>query len=504
MATLNGNYVLPTRIRWSKSGTDTLGINPSGEGGTRIAFASQYYTFQVQYRTRDRYSPSGLATAGLSPVDEWTDWGAWQDPENAERDDAKSSCSKNGNVITYTGHSFALSYDMSTYDAHEIQLRVRVFDEPSLTCSEWSYGTVRGVINPTGTAAATRNADGSFALEVSTNWVRPGAVLRIEDPRRCETNVRGESLGPYWSWLPWDKWAGVQTITNDGTGDAAVTVPGKVEQDGHLYFGTFNFTTADGGVANFSSLYYDGSCAADANRINGTPIPRIYDVEIGEHTEPAGIDEPTLTTTTENGSVVLDIDGGTWDGAAAWYTWKDARGQEHSGQIALKNDGEKWSGIIDAPPYDVAVSISVSVIENGEWVNRTTTVYVPSHGFITMQHGTAETVHIVYNHSDGVRRRFNNEIDIFKPAGTSRPKSRYGDGGTMTLTLSGLSPDVVPKFEGLERQGVAKFAELEVAGDWLLRIPGGERYTVALKSYALENTKTPDVFSITMNVEVVS
>lgn len=494
MATLS-NYTLPASIRWNKSGNDLLQVAPGGEGGTLVAWTSQYYTFQVQYRTRERYSLAELAAQGSSLRDVWTDWSAWQDPETAVANDISSTTAKSGTTITYTGHPFAFAYDWSQYDMRNVELRVRVFDEPSLTCSEWAYRRLRVVYRPTVTASAEQESDGTISIQVLSDWTRSGSTLTISDPRRCEYNMLDQSLGPYWSWLPWEKWGGVSVKLTDDTGDVTVTAPGNIEQrDNFVYFGQLSFVTGDGAEGITSSMLYPTRPGA----------AQIWQIQVSGHQNPPGITPPVITATEDdNGNLAVTVSG-DYDTASAWYTWTDARGNQYQQKVELNLSAvDTWAGIVEAPPYDVPITISASGTKTGQWASATETATVASHGAVTLQHtATSERVSVLYNAYDTITRRYDNEVETYKPAGSSRPKSRYGEGGRMGIGVSGLSPDI-GAYVGLHGAGVAAFAELETFGDWILRIPGGERYAVAVKSYALNNSEAAHLYDVAIELEVV-
>lgn len=490
MATLS-NYTLPANIRWNKTGTDLLQVSTGGEGGTLVAWTSQYYTFQVQYRTRERYSLAALALMGSDLRDVWTTWSAWTDPESAVTNDIASTTAKSGQVITYTGHPFAYTYDWTTYDARELELRVRVFDLTTLTCSDWTYQLLRVAYRPTVTATAAHEADGSISVQVISDWVRSGSMLSVSNPRRWSAYGGGSpSLG----WPPSERWGGITKLLTDDTGDTEFLVPGNLAQsNNYVYFGQLSFITGDGAEGITSALLYPSSSMT------------VYRIAVTGHTNPPGVDVPTITATEDShGNLAVTVTG-NYDTAAAWYTWTDARGVTKQQQIELAASGANtWAGLIEAPPYDVAITINAAGTKTGQWASDTITETVDSAGAVTLQHtATSERVSILYNARDTVKRKYDNEVALFKPAGSSRSKSRYGEGGRMGLSVSGISPDVTQTVTGLECAGVAAFAELETWGDWILRIPGGERYAVALKSYALENAGAPGFFNLGLELEVV-
>lgn len=498
-------YTLPSGFRWAKTGTTSLGIGPGGEGGTRIGWNSQYYTFQVQYRERKRYSPSGYTAAHVAPAQQWTDWTAWTDPEDAVADDMASSCSKSGRSITYTGHQFGYSYDITTYDMYQLEVRVRVFDEPSLTCSQWAYASLAAVIRPQAALTALPNATGGYDVTVTlTNWERGGNSVAIADSRYCMTNVRDENLGPWWNNSY--RWSGVTVQVGSGT--STFTVPAVAASYGRIYAAAMRVTTGDGGVCVLdSSNVYPYDCAADSHTASGSHSAdaTVYMVPIGPHSDPSGVDEPTVTTSEDsNSDLFVTVSGGTWDGVSVWYTWEDARGVVQHAQVAMAEDEGVWEGLITAPPFDVEVEVVASVRTGNAWMTRSTTAQVSSHGAVELWSvATGGRLRILYNARQTIQRRFDAEVEVVKLAGAGRPKSRHGVGGTMGLTVTGVCVAEGATAGWLAEHPMSDFVPLEGGHDWLLRLPGGERYTVALTAYTLDNAEMAGFYEVGLDLQVV-
>jgi hypothetical protein len=515
MAETIQGYNLPVNVRWLKAGSARLGIGPGGEGGTRIGWdCDGHVTFQVQYRERKRFSPSGYTAAGVSPAQDWTEWTAWTDPEDAVADDTASSTSKSGKTVSYTAHGFAFPYDITTYDMYNVDVRVRVFDRESRTCSPWVYARLSAVIRPQCVATAEQAADGTIAVTcTATGWERGGNVFRIVGFKRCEYNMRNENLGPWWGFDQTKYgWAnGMSTApfgVRDGVLSGTVNAPRLTLQDGRVYATRFEFVTGDGGYGIWdSSNQYTYDCAADDYTTEShVALAVAMKVDVGTHVDPpSGVDVPTVTVTDAgDGNLIATVTGGTWDGVSAWYEWDDARGVHHVEQIAMGSGPQGWKGRILAPPYDVPVTVTASVRTGNLWMTRSASAEVASHGVIDMRHlTTGEALQIHYNARQNVQRRYENEVDVVKPAGAARPKSRYGTGGTMSLSITGNCPQTDATLGWLHERSVGYFAQLEVAGDWLLRLPGGERYTVALTGYTLDNADMPGFWEVGLELEVV-
>lgn len=494
------NYAIPQNIRWNYSQSNRLGIPDGGISGTTIAWDSQYYTFQCQYRQCSRLSPAAQAIAGVA--DPWGAWGAWQDPESAVSGDIKSTTQKSGLKSIWTGNPFSFAYDFSNYDMHKIQFRVRVFDEGSLTCSDWAYYDLLVVYRPIATATAEYLPDGGARISVTTNWTRGGGSFSVSETRYCMYNVNNLSLGPYWNLTRW--WPGGSVALQAGS--ASMDVPPVALQDGHIYMCGLQLVTGDGAQATWPSNVYALDCAADQHAIDGTkPTPPVYDVPIAAHSNPPDVDEPTVTaTSTGDGDLLVSVTGGTWDNVLVSCAWTDARGVISSASVGMSDDGAAWNGVLVAPPFDVPVTITAAGVAGAKFATDSATATVPSEGAVELRHlSTGEAVRIKYDHRDTVQRRFTPEVETYKPAGATRPKSRYGEGGAMSLGISGTTPEVGATGGYLTEQGLAAWVQAESPGDWLLRIPGGERYSVALTSFAINNGGAPGWYDVALELEVV-
>lgn len=508
LADVISGYTLPSQFWWASSGTTSIGIKPGGLSGAHISWykGGQATTYQVQYRERARFSPSGYTAAGVSPVNQWGDWGAWQDPDGDVAGDTASSVSISGRVVTYQAHYWGYAYDIATYDMYQIQLRVRVFDEPSQTASEWAYATFNAVICPTATLTALPNANGGYTVSVVlSGWQRGGNSVTISDTKYCMLNARNQNMGPWWNNAPF--WAGC-TAGLTATG-GSFDVPPAAVSHGRIYAATLQVVTADGGAAVLdSSNVYAYDCAADskAQSTQHAAGAVVYMVPVGTHEDPSGVTAPTITATPDSeGNFSVRVSGAEWDGCSVWYTWTDARGvTRHEQAEAAQVSARVWGAQIIAPPFDTTVQISVAVTKNGDWLARTVYATVPSSGAVELRRpGTGECLRILYNARDTVQRRFTGDVETVKPAGTARPKSRYGTGGAMSLSVSGLVPAEDATDGYLTEAALSEFVQLESAGDWLLRLPGGERYTVALMSYTLNNAAPVGFYEVGLELEAV-
>lgn len=508
MASVIGGYTLPPEFWWASTGTNRLGIAPGGVSGAHISWykGGQAVTYQVQYRERRRYSPSGYTAAGVAPADQWEAWGDWQDPSNSVEGDTTSPVSVSGRVVTYQGNSWAYAYDTATYDMYHVQIRVRVFDEPSLTASGWAYADLYGVIQPTVTLTALSNASGGYTMSVDlAGWQRGGNSLTISGTRYCMENARHQNLGPWWNNTPF--WPGC-TARLDAAGGSVEVAPAAASY-GRIYATNIQIVTGDGGVCVLdASNVYNYDAAADSNNDSALhPAGAVvYMVPIGEHADPSGITPPTVDATPdEDGNLSIKVSGAEWDGCTVWYTWTDARGVVGHGHApASKTSARIWGAQVIAPPFDVPITINAAVTKAGAWVARSTVATVPSGGAVELRRADGgESLRILYNARDTVQRRYTGDVETIKPAGTSRPKSRYGTGGEMAVTVSGLAPLVGVTGGALVERALSDFVGLESAGDWLLRLPGGERYNVAIMSYSCNNAAPPGFVEVGIELEVV-
>lgn len=452
MATIYEGYSAPARIAWTDASTgasskslttsNVAEVKPGGRS-VRLCWVSPYYTFQVQWRRRRRRSPSNAASTASdpapAPVESWEDWGAWQG--NVLSADVKTATERlSWGDLSVTTATFSFAYDFSQYDKAEYQVRVRVFDEPSLTCSEWAYADLSACYAPSfSEVAATRLLGGAVSLSVATNWLRGGNRLRVTGLRRGSASA--EPAG--WS----ASLAGAEP-------EASVEVPASAAGDAATLYVDMEFTTSDG-------------LSARASRMA---------VEVSDDGPTPGAEPPSVAVSDAGCRARIAVAppaGASYVSVHVSATWPDALGTSSTeeAEAAPCSDGT-WEAWVEAPPYDVEGVYRVWAVDEEGFTYAEAVHVAPSGGRVTWSDGEEE-VSLFFDLA--LSSTFALAVETVQTAGGA-VAARLGLGGSRRLSVEGklLSPSVAdgawrPALDALRRPRV-----------WFLRKPGGERYRVAV------------------------
>lgn len=190
--TLNPSYSVPYDLglyysnRGKGRNTRLTVIDEVSQHAYWLGWIANGYTFQANYRMRRRYKPSEAILIDPTGADVWEDWGAWQGvnvdiSETASEVGTANTALPVFSWLKISGADVKIqpSYDLTTYDAIEYELRVRQFNATTKEVSEWAVQTIRLDYLPNTTTAAQRNADGSVTISVNTNWERGGNRFSI-------------------------------------------------------------------------------------------------------------------------------------------------------------------------------------------------------------------------------------------------------------------------------------------------------------------------------------
>lgn len=453
MAEIYSGYSAPARIFWTDASTGASSmslttytvakVRPGGRA-VRICWTSPYYTFQVQWRTRLRRAPGNASASSegqssSAPVESWTGWGPWQG--NALSADVKTDTERlPWGDLSVTTAVFALAYDFSQYDRIEHQVRVRVFDEPSLTCSEWAYAELPVVYEPVfESATATRRPGGAVDLSVATNWGRGGNRLRVNGLRRDSA----EASPTGWT-----------AVVQGAEPEASVAVPASAAGNASTLYVDMAFTTSDGASAIASRMAVEVS---DDEPAPGAEPPSVAVSDVGFRAKVA----------------VSPPSGASYDAVHVSATWPDALGGTTSEEAeAVCGPDGTWEAWVEAPPYDVGGVYRVWAVYGDGFAYAEAAHVTPSKGRVTWSDG-AEGVSLFFDLA--LSSAFTLPVETVQTAGGATA-ARLGLGGSRKLSVEGklLSPSVAdgawrPALDALRRPRV-----------WLLRKPGGERYRVAV------------------------
>ena len=435
MATLTDKYAVPTNIRWAKGGSTGNtggGVDvPSGGATANICWTSSYKTFQCQWRTRARKSPSAAILVDPTGADVWSDWGNWQ---GANIDtDATSAVTISGSDVKLTAAE-SWSYSISTEDLIEYEVRVRVINTSNVNVSDWAYGTLVVSYAPTITLTSCSEDKDGATVTLSTGWPRPLRSLRTSRYQRVYD-------------------ATVGTLTQIGV-DEAQHADGTDAGSISWHEPQKHVVDYNGGKAVICHI--DALTGDIAHPTVGLTIDHGYWVMPGD-------DALTITVTTSSTD---------WDSVLALVTWTDGMGR--TGQVdaeLVSHTTGRWTLQAWAPPFDVVCDVRVSVTKGAGWKTASTTATVPSNGRASFVRQGGDEVAILYDlaHSQTIEPA----VEVVQLA-DGRSVERRGLGALREFDVAGRYIT--------DEQSQADFEPLRSQGGWVLRLPLGIRCPVAIQS----------------------
>lgn len=497
MAQVSESLTVPTAPLWGYATDAATGRSASIIGATRwveanrydvkaaetagdpaevaLIWGSPYSTFQAQWRSRRRYSPAKAQAVYGAQAEQWTEWGEW---EGASISGAETATPATG-IGTGAGRwamtdlsPFAFAYDFSEYDYIEVQARVRVYDPSSGKCSEWATRTLGVCYEPTATVTASQNPDGSVTVSFSTNWPR-GGWARVRSGPMPD--------GAYPRVL-----ADAAQLGDSATVDVAVPASktaGLTQDSTALYARNFTFQAQLGTGSTIQAVKGAWPCAAMA-----------------AHPNPSTVAAPVVVLSGDGVSVA---DAGYSEVFASCW-WEDEEGRPHASEIALAKSGAAWSGSMEAPPYDVDVSVrAVAASSDGTaWAQTVQATRIASSGrhSWTLDGGGGASVALMQD-TAGASLSESMEGGSAKPAGRERPVSRHGTGGTRALSVSGciMRGPMAGENAPHSQSGHAEMlAVLRAQEDMWFRTPGGGRFRVRVTDFSLSQHAAHEVLTVSM------
>ena len=452
-----------------------------------------YSTVQVQSRVRHRYNLASGLVIDPTGAEVWTDFADWSSPGTSTTSMTAASWEWWDTIKYAAGQSQTFSYDLSTYDMHEMEVRARVYNASNDTASEWGYATTRIVYRPELTACtATTQSDGSLSMTFSTNFAR-GARLELTKFQRCndafvannvlagesgidihraylvKTTASGVSAGSVWA-------KSAKLITSDGAGT------------GHWQTGTaYVAPTEDAGD--------DGGCSLIASSAGG------YVVAPGSHVNPSDVPNPTVTVTSATGTACVLSISCACDHVVARAEYTDADGNSATVMLDVTGGTSTWTATLDSPPYGVPITIKTACCNASGAYKLATNEITAITGEHASLDGDGDHVGITYNGEFDQNTELAGES--VQVAGRKLPVSRHGQQVSRTFAVKGtiVFPSVFPNGD-MELSGLNV---LDNPHDWLFRNPAGMRRRVRVVSWGTtqDTGQLGRVAEVTINMEEV-
>ena len=495
----SGNYVITQNTIYpdSSSSVDVIKSDFGLENTFYFSFlpSQTYKTFQLQYRFKKRYSPSNAQTQQFdtSGAEVWTDWSEWTNEDGSTGDIADAASNvvlseiNGSNSATWQKAFNHLYSAISSYDKFLYQFRVRVYNAAANTCGAWTVCDAPLCYAPaiTGYSVERISNTSGWIAKFQTNWQRNNLQIEIKNP--C-TSIGRDSTR---------KCPPITTIDKyTDTGDIQFQLPARVVVgQEEVYFRD-----------SCLSIYEDGKVYS---RYLGTSTPPHIGVrghfKCKEHVNPETIAIPTISYDTGNQQLYCEVTstGAAYDDVNCAIEWTSPAGVKRIEEytMAANDDKTKWTFTIEQPPLDIGMRIYATVIKSGDWLRTMSgAVVVPSDGLVCFDSSLQGSTRLKYNQSITLNDEIAGEtIDV---VGRDYPVSRYGGVQSKTLKIDAqMLNSSLTGGDGWK----GDLEKLTSQCDWILRIPGGEKYRVFIESLD-RSTSSPTnskLLDVSMSCKVI-
>ena len=462
-AVMLGRYEGSTIVSRAESFTvrygETLSLRP--------VFCSSYATFQVQYRVSNRKNYASGLLDDPTGGEVWTDFPSWSDPSGAT---TTVAATVGGTAIRYaSGLAISYSYDISSYDMHEVEIRARVFNSSADTCSEWAYGTVSICYCPNMTSyTATTEADGSVLFTFETNMPH----------RRARVNIVGgidEDSGE--KVVMWNQ--GVYANEGDVLRfPPELLVRRKAAIAGSVWTESAYMTSADGATLVVEKGADNGCGLLRKNGYEG------FVIEPGAHTDPSDVPDPVIATGSATYEAVVVNITCQCASVVARAEYTDADGNAFSDLMEIGGSAPNWTATLPYPPYGVTITVKAACCNaTGGYKLASATVQVVAAPHLSLD-GEGDHVELVYEGEFRQSTRLDGES--IATAGRKLPVSRHGVNVSRSFTARGtIAFPHVFSFGDME---LAALNCLDNPHDWLYRTPAGYRKRVRVTGWGVDQS----------------
>ena len=472
---------------------------PNFNIGNQRYFAFDRYDgvskFQIMYRVNKRYHPANaiiqtIDTSGNNNL--WTGWSDWVTEKGTKDDPAEEVATVKINTsedIVVWQHEFNHTYLEATteYDCYNYEIRVRAYNDKLNTCGAWSVyaASLLPVPSITGMTVEQSPSGKSWIVTAQTNY-----------PRWVRVRLRGASY--YNSKTKELSWLSDSTcIDGQFKPDTIIfSVPNgyvRKNKDGKdcAYFRVHSIASAEDDAI---SRWFSAGQPATADNYYAK-------FQAGEHVEPE-LPKPVFTydASSQHLTFYTASSGDNYNDVQVCVLWTGSDNLTHTEilETTYNEDLEKWVSVCNCPPLDIDLTIRVSVIGD-DWAAHEIHLTIPSNGLLCFD-GDLGNVRLKYNQSISTGDTIAGET--IECVGREFPISRYGGVLSREIKLEAtmLNSDI------LGGDGWKSNVEpLSGQADWILRIPGGEKYRVMVTSLD-RNTENPTnnkLLSVSISCKVV-
>lgn len=491
MTTITTDYAQPSAVMLGRLESGVL-VNRGQTHTVRYGetltlcpvWCSSYTGVQAQYRIRNRKNYASGLLDDDTGAEVWTDFPDWTEPSGAT---TNAGATIGGVVVRYaSGLSFSYTYDISSYDMHEVEVRVRVYSASGDKASEWTYGTVNVVYCPIlDSYTASTAADGSVLFTYSTN-------LTHRSPRiNLVTGWDEDSTGRIVIWSN-----GV--YANEGEvlrfGPASL-VAKKTAIAGSVWVETAYMTSGDGATL-LVAKGADNGCEELASSTYGG-----YVITPGAHVDPQDVPTPTISSSSATAKAVTLVISCQCDHIVARASYTDTDGRYYNDYLDIGGASPSWTATLPYPPYGTTITVKVAACNaTGGYKLISQTFIVETSSHLTLD-GDGDHVELMYDGELSISTELTGES--VQTAGRKLPVSRHGVNISRTFQVKGTIA-----FPSVFTWGDMELAALQVMDnphDWLYRDPKGARKTVRIVSWQADQStdQMGRVAEVTVRMEEV-
>lgn len=481
MSTLSNTQFAPSNLQWWQNGAGTgttVSVKDNDTRSLYFAFDTGHTAYQLQYRTRRRWTPAECDAAGEGSYDVWDDWSDWQGSDLTQDTAlfrrADVSTEDYTVIVDISGYNFAGKFGkMVDGDKYQVDLRVRTFNTTRAWHSKWANAILNVIFEPEPTLQVSVNANGTLACTFTDNWQREAWIndMRVLDYYSADysSSVMSYIYGRYWL---------------DNKTDTFSTLRARdfKARVGRTYAVRYCYQTADG----LNSLQYR---EVKFTRTGGTP---------------SGITEPIVSvSTTSTNSIQVDITG-SYNAIYGTVSFTTAQGVE---VIDALDFGSSQSTTYLYPPLGREMTFTVSGTKSGQYVTTTTTYTISAkdkahNGAWWNYEGECVRAYLKES-GDAVDDDYTLEADTIKTIGRQRPISRYGTGGTRSLKASCVFLRGELESQNPEYAESWALERLHAKHSWVFRTSTGRWHRVMVTSISITDNSSEQYISADVTMEEV-
>lgn len=423
MALVN-TYSLP--IVWgigdtfAKVANDSYFVKHGATAHILISMSSPYKTVQLQHMRRRRYKPSYVAAHSGMDQTASEVWEPWPDAWSGDGIDSGQTyrtMTGDGNDKTVELASIVDDYDTGDFDGIEYRARVRIYNSGDGAFSEWVERVFFVGYLPHVTAATFDTSAEGVRVSFTSNATRDYSAYMVE----------GKGANPYrFTFAP----------------------------DNPVYVSR-GLAPLDAETISFDAALSYG-CTFDASLVsNGR-------VTLSRGIAPSAVTNPIIAYTKGvRLGVSIRATTGVYSDVDVCAKWTGADGSERFIEVQADYSAPFWSVSLEVP-FDTPIELVYKITAGSRYKLFTATETLPGWRKVWLTHDDV-AIALAYDLED--TSPFNMDADTIKPAGASRPLSRYGQGGRREYTLNAT----------IEAEDSAIIYQLQEPTDWTLRAYGDMR-----------------------------